>query len=107
MKIYFTKIFTNDEDDCDNILSELQDYFYRTVEDEGCISLFDLESNLIGLVMVEPDFSDIPFEHLKLGYDDPNVNPFKIIVRKRKSIGLVKGFYLEFQFAFINFKTLD
>lgn len=106
MKICFTKIFTNDEDDCDNILNELNEYFHRTIEDFGYISLFDLEANLIGLTMIEPDYSDIPFEHLKLGYDDETVKFIKIITRKRKS-SLVKGFRLEFQFAFINFKNLD
>ena len=106
MKIYFTKIFTNDEDDCDNILNELDEYFHRTIEDFGCISLFDLEANLIGLTMIEEDYSDIPFEHLKLGYDNHNEKFIKIIVRKRKRYN-VKGFSLEFQFAFVNFKNLD
>lgn len=107
MKIYFTKIFTNDEDDCDNVLNELHDYFYRTIEDYGVVSLFDLEKELTDLFVFAPDYSDIPFKNLKLGYDNPDVNPFKIILRKRRSFGCVKGFRLEFQFAFINFKNLD
>lgn len=106
MKIYFTKFFTNSEDDCDGMLYTLDEYFHKTIEEFGMISLYDLEVILTDLTMIKPDYSDIPFEHLKLGYDKEDVKFAKIITRKRKAYN-VKGFILEFQFAFVNFKNLD